>query len=57
MERKLFVGGLHSTTTSQILADAFIKFGAIEDANIITDKVTGASKGYGFVCFSFSGFL
>lgn len=51
MERKLFVGGLHSGITAQTLADAFVKYGPIEDSNIITDRKTGASKGYGFITY------
>jgi len=51
VDRKVFVGGLTNRCTSQILANYFEKFGSIEDANIILDKETGNSKGYGFVVF------
>jgi RNA recognition motif-containing protein len=50
-ERKVFVGGLIHSTTSQMLMNYFQKFGPIEEANIITDKHSGNSKGYGFVTF------
>jgi RNA recognition motif-containing protein len=50
-ERKVFIGGLIHSTTSQMLTNYFQKFGPIEEANIITDKHTGNSKGYGFVTF------
>jgi RNA recognition motif-containing protein len=38
-------------TTSQDLSSFFEKFGVVEEANIVLDKQTGNSKGYGFVTF------
>jgi RNA recognition motif-containing protein len=49
--RKIFVGGLGPTTTFQSLGAAFSTFGDIVESNVIMDKVTGNSKGYGFVIF------
>ncbi|KAL0910916.1 hypothetical protein M5K25_019013 [Dendrobium thyrsiflorum] len=48
---KIFVGGLAWETQTETLRDYFYKFGDIIEAVIITDKLTGRSKGYGFVTF------
>lgn len=48
---KVFVGGLAWETQTEALRDYFHKFGDIVEAVIITDKLTGRSKGYGFVTF------
>jgi RNA recognition motif-containing protein len=49
MAKKLYIGGVSYTTTQQGLADAFAKFGNVVSATIITDKMTGRSRGFGFV--------
>jgi RNA recognition motif-containing protein len=49
MAKKLFVGGLPFTTTEQELEEAFAKAGAVTSVAIITDRMTGRSKGFGFV--------
>ena len=49
MAKKLYVGGLNYSTTDAILKDAFAQAGAVETATIIMDKMTGRSKGFGFV--------
>lgn len=49
MAKKLYVGGLPYSTTDQELADAFAKAGAVTSATIIMDRMTGRSKGFGFV--------
>ena len=51
MTKRLFVGGLPYSVTSQQLNDMFAAFGKITSANVITDKFTGNSKGFGFVEF------
>ncbi|KAG7031855.1 putative RNA-binding protein ARP1 [Cucurbita argyrosperma subsp. argyrosperma] len=48
---KVFVGGLAWETPKEAMRDHFEKFGDILEAVIITDKLTGRSKGYGFVTF------
>ncbi|XP_047332779.1 probable RNA-binding protein ARP1 [Impatiens glandulifera] len=48
---KVFVGGLAWETPRELLWDYFQKFGDILEAVIISDKLTGRSKGYGFVTF------
>ena len=52
MGNKLFVGGLSWNTGDSELREAFEKFGAVEDAKVITDRDTGRSRGFGFVTFS-----
>lgn len=49
MAKKLFVGGLPWKTTDQELNDAFSQAGTVVSAQVITDRATGRSKGFGFV--------
>ena len=49
MAKKLYIGGVSYTTTQQSLQDAFAKFGNVVSATIIMDKMTGRSRGFGFV--------
>ena len=49
MAKKLFVGGLPWKTTEDELRDAFSKAGTVASVAVITDKMTGRSKGFGFV--------
>lgn len=49
MAKKLFVGGLSYDTTEATLREEFSKAGTVESAVIITDKMSGRSKGFGFV--------
>ena len=51
MAKKLFVGGLPWATTNDDLKDLFSQAGAVSSATIITDKMTGRSRGFGFVEF------
>ncbi len=46
---KLFVGGLPWATTSDELNQLFSQAGAVVSATVISDKMTGRSKGFGFV--------
>lgn len=46
---KVFVGGLAWETPKEAMRDHFEKYGEILEAVIISDKLTGRSKGYGFV--------
>lgn len=46
---KLYVGGLAYSVTDQELNDFFADQGAVTSAFVIKDKVTGQSKGFGFV--------
>jgi len=47
--KKLYVGGLSYSTTQQSLQDAFAQAGTVTSATVITDKMTGRSRGFGFV--------
>ena len=49
MSTKLFIGNLPYTMTSSGLRDVFAKVGEVADANVVMDKVTGRSRGFGFV--------
>lgn len=49
MAKKLYVGGLPYSTTEDTLRASFEKAGAVESAVIIMDKMTGRSKGFGFI--------
>ncbi len=49
MAKKLFVGGLSWDTTDSTLNEFFTKVGKVISANVITDRYTGKSKGFGFV--------
>ena len=46
---KLFVGNLPFGTTPEELEGVFGGSGTVESVNIITDKFTGRSRGFGFV--------
>lgn len=49
MAKKLYIGGLSYSTTEDSLREAFSQVGAVESAAIIMDKMTGRSRGFGFV--------
>ncbi len=49
MAKKLYVGGLPYKTTNDELKAHFEGAGSVSSATIIMDKMTGRSKGFGFV--------
>jgi RNA recognition motif-containing protein len=49
MATKLFIGNLSWDATAADLEQAFGEFGAITDATVITDRMSGRSRGFGFV--------
>lgn len=49
MNKKLYVGGLSYSTTESALKDAFTQAGNVVSAIVIMDKMSGRSKGFGFV--------
>ena len=49
MAKKLFVGGLSWDTTDTKLSEFFSQAGAVLSANVIIDRLSGKSKGFGFV--------
>jgi RNA recognition motif-containing protein len=49
MATKLFIGGIAWKTTEDALRAAFEQAGTVESAVIITDRMSGRSRGFGFV--------
>ncbi|KAJ8628071.1 hypothetical protein MRB53_021378 [Persea americana] len=48
----LFISGLNKRTTSEGLEKAFSEFGQVVHARVVTDRVSGYSKGFGFVRYA-----
>lgn len=46
---KLYVGNLPYSVTDSDLRAAFSQFGQVAEITLITDKISGQSKGFGFV--------
>jgi RNA recognition motif-containing protein len=46
---KLFVGNLSFQTTEDEVLRAFTPYGNVESVSILTDRMTGQSRGFGFV--------
>ena len=49
MSNKLYVGNLSFRVTSEDLQDYFASAGTVESANVVFDRETGRSRGFGFV--------
>lgn len=49
MAAKLFIGNLDYTVTGDQLRDLFSQAGTVVDAVVIMDKMSGRSRGFGFV--------
>lgn len=49
MGKKLYVGNLSYSVTSATLEQLFSEFGQVRSAEVIQDRDTGRSKGFGFV--------
>src|SRR5881394_2288720 len=49
MATKLYVGNLSFQTTSDDLKDHFAQAGTVESASVVEDRMTGRSRGFGFV--------
>ncbi len=49
MQKKLFVGGLSYNTDVEEVRELFVQAGEVISANIIKDKFTNQSRGFGFV--------
>jgi RNA recognition motif-containing protein len=49
MAVKLYVGNLSFRTQSEELRDMFAQFGEVLSANVVTDRESGRSRGFGFV--------
>lgn len=49
MATKLFIGSLAWATRDEALMSHFATIGEVESARVVMDKMTGRSKGFGFV--------
>ncbi len=49
MATNLYVGNLPFNTTADDLREAFSKFGTVARAQVVSDRETGRSRGFGFV--------
>jgi cold-inducible RNA-binding protein len=49
MAKKLYVGNLSYSTTESNLSELFGAFGEVASVNLITDRMSGRSKGFAFV--------
>lgn len=49
MSKKIYVGNMNYSTDETSLKDLFAGFGNVLSAKIITDQMTGRSKGFGFI--------
>lgn len=52
MAKKLYVGNLGYSVTNADLEQLFSQFGAVQSAEVVMDRATGRSKGFGFVEFA-----
>jgi RNA recognition motif-containing protein len=50
--KKLYVGNLPWSLTNESLKDLFATYGEVVEALIIKDRMSGRSKGFGFVTFA-----
>jgi len=49
MATKLYVGNLTYSVTDRDLEDLFAQYGSVRSAQVVKDRDTGRSKGFGFV--------
>ncbi len=55
MAKNLYVGNLPYNTTADDLRDAFSQFGTVARAQVVEDRETGRSRGFGFIEMSDGG--
>lgn len=51
MAKKLYVGNLSYSTTDDSMRAAFAQYGEVSSASVVIDKMSGRSRGFGFVEF------
>jgi len=49
MALKIYVGGLSYSTTSESLRQHFAQYGTVTSAEVVTERESGQSRGFGFV--------
>lgn len=49
MSKKIYVGNMNYSTTEHELEELFAQYGSVMNVNIVTDRLTNQSKGFGFV--------
>lgn len=49
MSKKLYVGNLPFSATDEQLRELFEQHGAVDSAQVVMDRATGRSRGFGFV--------
>jgi len=49
MANRLYVGNLSFSSNDQTLRDAFSAHGEVLDVHVVSDRMTGQSRGFGFV--------
>src|SRR5688572_14857277 len=49
MSKNLYVGNLPFNTTADDLREAFGQYGSVTSAQVVSDRETGRSRGFGFV--------
>ena len=49
MGKRLYIGNLSYDTTDETLNAKFAEFGELESATVVSDRMTGRSRGFGFV--------
>lgn len=55
MTKRLYVGNLAFSATADDLRELFGQYGSVSSADVITDRETGRSRGFGFVEMSDGG--
>ena len=51
-QNKIYVGNLNSSVTQANIESEFSKYGVLEQIQLITDRDTGASKGFAFLTYT-----
>jgi cold-inducible RNA-binding protein len=49
MSTKIYVGDLSPRTTQEKIRGLFMRYGEVDSVDLITDRYSGASRGFGFV--------
>ncbi len=52
MNTKLYVGNLSYDVSENDLEDLFAQYGSVKEVNLLSDRMTGKSRGFGFVTMS-----